>query len=52
MAELFADENDVMLPCKEEFKEPYHKWQRLTDMQRRAVKIHIDSYYKSKSIKD
>lgn len=52
MAELFANENDVMLPCKEEFKELYHKWQRLTDMQRRAVKIHIDSYYKSKSIKD
>lgn len=52
MAELFADENDVMLPCKEEFKELYHKWQRLTDMQRHAIKVHIDSYYKSKSVKD
>lgn len=51
MAELFADENDVMLPCKEDFKELYHKWQRLTDTQRHAVKVHIGSYYKSKTVK-
>lgn len=52
MAELFATENDVMLPCKEDFKEMYHKWQRLTPMQRNAVKVHIDSYIKSKTVVD
>lgn len=48
MAELFAEEDTVMLPCKEDFKELYHKWQRLTSVQRNAVKVHIDSYCKAK----
>lgn len=52
MAELFATENDVMLPCKDEFKDMYHKWQRLTPIQRNAIKVHIDSYVKTKTIVD
>jgi len=48
MAELFAKEEDVMLPCKDDLKEIYHKWQRLTPLQRNAVKVHIDSYIKIK----
>lgn len=52
MAELFASEKDVMLPCKDEFKVIYQKWQRLTFIQREAIKVHIDSYSKSKITND
>lgn len=52
MAELFASEKDVMLPCKDDMKDIYHKWQRLTPIQRNAVKVHIDSYVKTKTLMD
>lgn len=48
MAELFAGENDVMLPCKPDFKELFHKWQRLTNLQRQTINIVIDSYLYTK----
>lgn len=52
MAELFAGENDVMLPCKPDFKELFHKWQRLTNLQRQTVNTVIDSYLYTKPKKN
>ncbi len=48
MSELFAKDDEVMLPCKDDMKDIYHKWQRLTPIQRNAEKVHIDSYIKGK----
>lgn len=39
-----------MLPCKDDMKEIYHKWQKMTLIQRNAKKVRFDSYIKAKKM--
>lgn len=48
MAELFSCEEDTMLPCNNELKDIFGKWQKLTPEEKTAVIVHINSYLKCK----
>ena len=51
LMELLENQPNEVTSCQnklDDMKEIYHKWQRLTPIQRNAVKVHIDSYIKGK----